>query len=112
MSKEDGPQAPPPPDPYKTAQAQLGTNIQTGIANSVMGNVNQVGPTGSTIYNQSGTQTITGPDGQTYQVPRYTQTTQLSPEQQQLYIRARAAGSGQHQCGWYARTAVQPFRPA
>ena len=30
-------------------------------------------------------QTITMPDGTTQQVPRYTQTTSLSPEQQQLY---------------------------
>lgn len=80
------PQAPAPPDPYKTAGAQTGSNVQTGIANSVLQNPNTVGPTGSTTYSQSGEmQSITGPDGKTYQVPRYTQTTTLSPEQQELY---------------------------
>lgn len=78
--------APAPPDPYKTAGAQTGSNIQTGIANSVLGNPNVVGPTGSTTYSQSGeTQTVTGPDGKTYQVPRYTQTNTLSAGEQGVY---------------------------
>jgi hypothetical protein len=80
------PEKPSTPDPYKTAGAQTDSNVQTAIANSVIGNPNVVGPTGSTTYSQSGdTQTITGPDGKSYQVPRYTQTNTLSPEQQQLY---------------------------
>lgn len=79
-------QPPPPPNPSQTASAQTGQNIQTGIANSVLGNPNRVGPTGSTTYTKSGEfETYTGADGQTYQVPRYTETTTLSPEQQRLY---------------------------
>jgi len=80
------PSAPPPPDPYKTAGAQTGSNIQTGIANSVMGNPNVVGPQGSTTYAESGeVHNITGPDGQSYKVPRYTQTNTLSQGEQGIY---------------------------
>ena len=75
----------PPPDPAKVAAAQTSANVNSAIASGVLGNINQVGPHGSTSYNQTDTYTMTGPDGQTYQVPRYTQTTTLSPEQQQLY---------------------------
>lgn len=81
-----GSKPPPAPDPYKTAAAEGKSNVQTGIANSVLANPNTVGPTGSTTYSQSGEmQTIQLPDGSTTQVPRYTQTTKLSDEQQKLY---------------------------
>jgi hypothetical protein len=87
------PKAPAPPDPYATAGAQTGANVNSAIASGVIGNVNQTGPYGSTSYNQTDTYTMTGPDGQTYQVPRYTQTTTLSPEQQQLYNQQTQIGS-------------------
>ncbi len=86
------PSAPTPPDPYKTAGAQTGANVNSAIASGVIGNINQVGPQGSTKYDQTDTYTMTGPDGATYQVPRYTQTTTLSPEQQQLYNQQTALG--------------------
>lgn len=92
------PSPPPPPDPTKVAGAQTGSNINTAEANAVLGNANIVGPTGSTTYTQSGqTQTIVGPDGKTYTVPRYTQTTTLSPEQQQLYNQQTQLGSNVNQ---------------
>jgi hypothetical protein len=87
------PKAPAPPDPYATAGAQTGANVNSAIASGVIGNVNQTGPYGSTSYNQTDTYTMTGPDGKTYQVPRYTQTTTLSPEQQQLYNQQTQIGS-------------------
>ena len=87
------PAAPTPPDPYKTAGAQTGANVNSAIASGVIGNVNQSGPQGTTKYDQTDTYTMTGPDGQTYQVPRYTQTTTLSPEQQQLYDQQTQLGS-------------------
>lgn len=77
---------PPAPDPYKVSSAEGKSNVQTGIANSVLSNPNVVNPYGSTSYSHSGEmQTVTMPDGSTTQVPRYTQTTTLSPEQQKLY---------------------------
>src|SRR5688572_29294715 len=88
------PAPPPPPNPYQVAGAQTGANVNSAIASGVIGNVNQVGPNGSTSFNQTDTYTMTGPDWQTYQVPRYTQTTTLSPEQQQLYDQQTQIGSG------------------
>ena len=80
------PSAPTPPDPKQTAAASTGTNIGTAIANSSLNNVNQVGPNGSLTYNQSGSTKFTDPySGQTYDIPNYTQTTSLSPDQQKLY---------------------------
>jgi len=87
------PQAPPPPDPYRVAGAQTGQNVQSAIANTYLGNVNQVGPYGSTTYSQSGTYGMAGPNGETYQVPRFTQTTTLSPEQQKLYDQQTQLGA-------------------
>lgn len=75
------PSAPTPADPAQTAQAQTGMNVNTAIANQVLGQTNQVGPNGSLTYRQTGSQTITDPNtGQTYQIPSYTATTRLTPE--------------------------------
>lgn len=79
------------PDPYDTAQAQMSANIGTAAANMSMNTINQNGPWGSIGYEQTGTVTIQGPDGKPIEVPRYTQTTTLSPEQQALYDRGTAA---------------------
>lgn len=79
------------PDPYDTAQAQMGANIGTAAANMSMNTTNQYGPWGSVEYAQSGTVSIMGPDGKPIEVPRYTQTTTLSPEQQKLYDTGTAA---------------------
>ena len=87
--------APAPIDPKATAAAATGTNITTAIANSAMGSVNQIGPNGSIIRTQTGTKTITDPyTGATYEVPTYTDTTTLSPEQQGIYDQTNAAVSG------------------
>lgn len=79
------------PDPYDTAQAQMGANIGTAAANMSMNTTNQYGPWGSVEYSQSGTVSVMGPDGKPIEVPRYTQTTTLSPEQQGLYDAGTAA---------------------
>lgn len=80
------PSAPAPPDPKQTSAAQTGTSVATALANSSLNNVNQVGPEGSKTYSQSGTYKFTDPyTGQSYDIPNYTQTTTLSPSQQQLY---------------------------
>jgi hypothetical protein len=88
------PTAPTPPDPYKTAGAQAGQNVQSAIANSYLGNVDQYGPYGSTTYSQTGDfYDMTGPDGRKYKIPRFAQTTTLSPEQQQLYEQQTRIGT-------------------
>jgi len=73
MSK---PRAPSPPNPAQTAAAQTASNVQTATANSYLGNTNQSTPWGNVSYDVTGT----GPGG----VPRWTQTTTLSPNQQQI----------------------------
>lgn len=81
-----GSSAPPPPDPRQTAQAQTGTNIGTAIANTMMGNVGQQTPYGSLSYGQTGTYNYTDPyTDQAYDIPQFTATQTLSPEQQRLY---------------------------
>lgn len=75
------PSAPRPADPAQTAQAQTSMNVNTAIANQILGQTNQVGPNGSLTYRQTGSQTITDPNtGQTYQIPSYTATTRLNPD--------------------------------
>lgn len=71
--------APKAPDPYATAQAQSTANIQAGTAQAAMNMVNQQNPYGSLSYTQRGTVNVGGQD-----VPQYTATTVLSPEQQHL----------------------------
>jgi len=56
--------APAAPDPKATAAAQTGSNVQTAIANTIMGNANETSPYGSVRYNQIGTQRIGAPAGQ------------------------------------------------
>jgi len=84
--------APKPPNPMETSAAQTGTNIGTAIANNTMGMVNQVTPDGSLTYETTGTQSYTDPyTGQTYDLPQYTATTALSPEQQAIQAQNQAA---------------------
>lgn len=75
-----GGSAPQPQNPQQTAQAQTTSNVQTATANAVLGNTNQVTPYGNLTYNQTGSQNIGGNE-----VPQYTATQTLSPDQQQIY---------------------------
>jgi hypothetical protein len=89
MSK---PRPPTPPSPTETAAAQTGVNIGTAVANTQMGQVNQVTPDGSLMYSQTGSQTYTDPStGRTYAIPQYTATTSLSPEAQAIRAQNNAA---------------------
>lgn len=84
MSK---PKAPTPPDPKVTAAAQTDTNIATALANQAVNLTNQVTPYGTLTYTRDPTDSYTFTDpasGKTTELPRYTATTQLTPEQQTL----------------------------
>jgi len=83
--------APAPPDPYKTAEAQTGTNIGTAIANNTMANVNQVTPQGNLTYSNAGYETYTGPNGESYQIPKSTATTTLNPTAQETFEQNQGA---------------------
>ncbi|MGU3496096.1 tail fiber domain-containing protein [Xanthobacteraceae bacterium A53D] len=79
------PKAPEPTNPALTAAASNSTNIGTAIANTMMGNVNQVTPNGSLTYDQTGNYDWKDPfTGRTYSVPTFTATQTLSPQQQAI----------------------------
>src|SRR5690349_20294769 len=101
--------APKAPDPQETAAAQTATNVSTAIANSWLGNINQITPDGSLNYSKTGQQFINDPNGEKYWVdssgkytttkpgnmkgyrevegyyiPTFTATQTLSPQQQAI----------------------------
>jgi hypothetical protein len=79
------PKAPAAPDPKVTAQTQSAGNVATATAQNTMGMVDKFGPTGSETYKV--TEYLDQPDGfgGTMRVPRYAQTTTLTPEQQAIF---------------------------
>lgn len=82
---------PAPPDPWETAQAQSQWNNTTAQTQQALNMVNQNNPWGSSTYDQTGSQTIIGADGKPITLPRYTQTTTLSPEQQAIFEQGQVA---------------------
>ena len=91
-AKISKPRPPTPPDPQQVAGAQTGVNIGTAVANTQMGQVNQVTPDASLTYAQTGSQTYTDPStGRTYSIPQYTATTALSPEAAAIRAQNNAA---------------------
>lgn len=72
----DSPSVPAVPSPQITADQQQQLNLQTTEQNQAASNVNQVTPTGSLTYAQTGV----GPNG----IPTYTATQTLSPQEQAL----------------------------
>ena len=88
-----GKSAPEPPDPFATAQAQAQFNQQTAATQQAMNMVNQYNPWGSVTYDQIGEQVIAGPHGTLTRVPRYSQTTRYTPEQQRVFDQTNRAQS-------------------
>ncbi|MEW9535712.1 tail fiber domain-containing protein [Agrobacterium radiobacter] len=89
------PKAPAAPDPKDTSAASTGTNIGTAVANAWMGNVNETTPDGSTRVDQTGTKTWTDTyTGKTYEIPTFSRTTTLSPQQQAIKDQQDAANLG------------------
>jgi hypothetical protein len=103
---EQAPQPPQPPSPQATAAAQTGENVDTAVANANLSHVNQTDSHGDTsTYSQSGSSPFTDPvSGTTYNIPNYTQTTSLSPANQDIYntnqgTQQEIASIGQTQAG-------------
>jgi hypothetical protein len=89
MSK---PKAPAPPDPKATSAASTSTNVGTAIANAWLGNISEKTPDGSTSIDQTGSKSWFDPyTEKTYDVPTFTRTTTLSPEQQAIADKQNAA---------------------
>lgn len=87
------PDAPTPPDPYKVASAQTGANIGTAIANTEMGQINQITPDGALTYDQIGTYNYADPfSKKVYEIPKYSLTQTLSEMQQRIKDQTDQAG--------------------
>lgn len=83
---------PDPTPPKETSAAATGTNVATAIANNLMGNITEYTPDGSTQVNQTGTYVLKDPyTGEKYDIPTFTRTTTLSPEQQKIQDQLNAA---------------------
>jgi Chaperone of endosialidase len=112
------PDAPTPPDPYRTAAAQTGTNVSTGVANAFLNNVNQITPDGSLRYDVTGNHSWTDPStGQTYNIPTFTSTQSLSPQGQAIQSQLNAAkmnmaGMANAQSGRISDVLSTPFDPS
>lgn len=75
--------APEPPDPYETAQAQLGTNVSAATAASFLNNMTEVTPDGRVDYIRGANETIAGPNGR-MNVPTFRRVETLSQPNQNL----------------------------
>jgi hypothetical protein len=102
--------SPQAPNPYQTAATQAAVNNAAAQANQAYGMQNQVGPYGSQTSVQTGTRTIpavytTNKKGKkklvtpAQEVPVYTQTTQLTPGQQNLLNQQEQFGSATNELG-------------
>lgn len=91
--------APTPPDPTETGAAQTSTNVNTAIANAFLQNMDRTTPDGSLTYDQTGSYTMTGPDGTSYQIPRFTATETLSPVGEQIRQQNNETQLGMAQIG-------------
>lgn len=83
------PSAPQTPNAQQIGGQQAQQNLDTGIANAWLGNTNQITPYGNLTYNQTGTTNVGGRD-----VPQFTATQTLSPEQQAIYNKTTGLQSG------------------
>jgi Chaperone of endosialidase len=89
MSKGE---APTPPNPIATAGAQTSTNVSTAVANAFLNNTNQTTPLGSLSYDPTSTYSFTDPTtGSTYNIPRFTATQSLTPQEQAIQAQNEAA---------------------
>lgn len=109
---KSAPSPPPVPDPVATAAAQTGSNVNTAAAQAALNNVNQVTPYGNLTYSQSGSQNIGGVD-----VPSYTATTTLTPEEQQALnsqqqLQSGLYGLANNQLGSIQSSLATPFTDA
>lgn len=112
MGKKSAPKA---PDPYQTAQAQGQMNRDTAIAQQQINMTDQVNPWGATNYTQNGSTTYTDSFGKVVTLPKFTQTTVLSPEQQAIFDKTQGAQTNlaniaKDQSGRVAETLSDPFK--
>lgn len=98
----------------QTAAAQSGMNRDTAVSQQLINMTDQVNPWGSVNYSPNGSTSYVDSTGKTVSIPRYTQTTNLSPEQQEIFNRTQAAetnlaGLAQEQSGMLQGYLSKPF---
>jgi hypothetical protein len=106
MMGKSSPKAPAAPDPNVVASAQTQQNKDTAIANAALNRINQVTPWGNLTYTQNGVDA----NG----IPQYTQTIELSPDQQKLLqsnnqISQAMSDLGMNQIGNVSNVLGKPF---
>lgn len=84
MAKKGG-SAPAPPDPRVTAASQTQSNVNTAVAQSILGNVDQTTPWGSMTWTRGASTQIPDGNGGFVDVPSWSVSQTLSPEQQQIF---------------------------
>lgn len=86
---------PPPPDYKGAASATSEGSIQAAITNALLNQHNTSTPLGSQTWSQTGTQTVPGIGGQSsFDMPKYEQSIQMSPEGQGLYDQQMKLSTG------------------
>lgn len=83
--------APKAPDPVDTARAQAAMNRDTAITQQQLNMMDQHNPWGSVTYEQTGTTGFTDSQGNWVETPKYSQTTELTPEQQAIFEQTQGA---------------------
>lgn len=68
-------------------------NRDAAVSQQLINMTDQVNPWGSTSYSPDGSASYVDSTGKTVSVPRYTQTTTLSPQQQAIFDKTQAAES-------------------
>lgn len=79
------------PSPEATAAAQSGMNRDAAISSQLVNMTDQTNPWGSVNYTQNGNTSYVDSSGKLVSIPRFTQTTTLSPEQQKIFDQTQGA---------------------
>lgn len=108
------PSTPAAPDPAATASAQGQWNSFTAQQQQAMNMVGQNSPYGSLAYTQTGSSTMTDPNGKQISVPQFTANTTLSPSQQAIFdqtqkAQSNLAGLAENQSGMLKDYLTKPF---
>lgn len=109
-----GKNTPTAPDPGQTASAQGQWNSFTAQQQQAMNMVNQNSPYGSLAYTQTGSTSMTDPNGNQISVPQFTANTTLSPSQQAIFDKTQSAqgnlaGLAEQQSGMLKDYLSKPF---
>lgn len=83
--------APKAPDPNVTAAAQAGMNRDTAVSQQLINMTDQNNPWGTVSYSPNGFTSYVDSTGKTVNIPRYTQTTTFTPEQQAIFDQSQKA---------------------